>query len=180
MTAVASNEKFKKLLVNQIPALLRYANALTGNASGAEDLLQDCLERALLKKEQWNPEQKLSTWLHTILHNIFIDQYRRTKNAPPFDNIDVDSSTSIHSNPLTSIELLEVERKIAKLPAEQREVLLLVTLAGLDYKSVSEIIDAPMGTVMSRLHRARKALAETPAQVSRIRRQKTSDEVLEI
>jgi len=180
MKSVASTDKFKKLLVNQIPALLRYATALTGNISSAEDLTQDCLERALIKQEQWNSEKKLSTWLHAILHNIFIDQYRRSKIAPMMDSLDIDSAGASHSNPLKSIELQEVERFIAKLPAEQREVLLLVTLMGLDYKTVSEIIDAPVGTVMSRLHRARKSLAENQSPGKSAQKQTLSDEVLEI
>ena len=184
MKSVASTDQFKKLLVNQIPALLRYAIALSGNISAAEDLLQDCLERALIKKDQWHPEKKLSTWLHSILHNIFVDQYRRDKKSPLSNDVNVEETMASQSNPFNSLELDEVERDIANLPEEQREVLLLVTLMGLDYKSVSEIVNAPLGTVMSRLHRARKALADKQDQaiapMKKRGEQKMSDEILEI
>jgi RNA polymerase sigma-70 factor (ECF subfamily) len=168
-------DEYKKLLVGQIPSLLRYATALTGNPVHAEDLLQDCLERALKKSAQWNPEKKLSTWLHTILHNLFVDQYRRQKNSPLTDNGGIDHSSVSQSNQLDFIQLQEVKQHIANLPEEQREVLLLVSLQGMDYKTVSEIVDAPMGTVMSRLHRARKALIAKHGNESNL-----TEEVLDI
>lgn len=170
-----SLDEYKKLLVGQIPALLRYATALTGNPVHAEDLLQDCLERALKKSAQWNPDKKLSTWLHTILHNLFIDQYRRQKNSPLSDNGGLEHTSVSHSNQFDFVHLQEVREHIAALPEEQREVLLLVSLQGMDYKTVSEIVDAPMGTVMSRLHRARKTLIAKHSSEA-----KPAEEVLDI
>jgi len=170
MKSVASTDKFKKLLLNQLPALLRYATALTGSADAAEDLLLACIERALAKKEQWNSEQKLSTWLFCILHKVNLEQESHQDAK----------ATLARPTSINTIQRDELERKITALPFDQRETLLLVTLVGLDYKAVSEIVEAPVSSVMSRLHSARKALLETNKPMRRPLKKSSSDEILEI
>lgn len=154
-------DDFKRQLVEQIPVLMRFATALTGNASTAEDLLQDCLERTLNRGHLWDQSRSLKTWLFTIMRNIYIDQYRRNANAPTLEPIYPDSD--IHGIPPSHDEYLathELNIALARLPVEQREVILLVGLEGLGYKEVSDILDVPVGTIMSRLHRARQQLRQ--------------------
>lgn len=142
-----------------IPALRRYARALAGSADRADDLVQDCLERAIRKRALWRAEAgDLRAWLFTMMLNLFrnnIRQERRTGFAP---------LTALPDEPVQRpaqpgrLALAEVARAIDLLPAEQREVLLLVVLEGVSYAEAAKIAGIPIGTVMSRLGRARATL----------------------
>lgn len=142
-----------------IPALRRYARALAGSPDRADDLVQDCLERAIRKQALWRPEAgDLRAWLFTMLLNLFrnaIRRERRVSFAP------LETGLAEPGQPASQpgrLALTEVARAIDRLPAEQREVLLLVVLEGVSYAQAAEIAGIPIGTVMSRLARARASL----------------------
>ena len=159
MTTVASMDKFKKLLTSQIPGLLRYTHALTGSLSDAENLLSACLEYALLNKNRWNPEQKLSNWLYAIVHKIFVAQ------EPTGGKLEFRPSGRIDLPADPEDERLQI--LLAQLPSAQREIFLLVTLMELDYASIADICDTTSNEVMLHLHAARKAILSTREQAAR-------------
>lgn len=162
-------------VIAYIPRLRRYARALLrGDAGAADDLVQDCLERALGRLALWRRGTDLQAWLFTIMHNLYVNQLRRAHHTPalaPLTPETEDVSSPPGGNP---VFLPELERAMTLLPPEQREVLLMVVLEGLSYRQVSAILGIPAGTVMSRLARAREGLrraldGETQAVLRRIK-----------
>jgi RNA polymerase sigma-70 factor (ECF subfamily) len=147
-------------VVELIPRLRRYARALLkGDAYAADDLVDDCLERALSRWNYWQKGSNLRAWLFTIMHNIYANQVRRAVNGPQFVELPEDNSSGSAPCRIESPLILgDLQRALDQLPPEQREILLLVGLEGLRYQEVASILDLPMGTVMSRLSRARKQL----------------------
>lgn len=141
-----------------IPRLRRYARALTGDRARADDLVQDTLERALVKYHLWQPGSNLRAWLFTIMHNVFINQLR-AQPAGMTDGLD-DESALMAVRPTQSdwLEVRDLQAALQQLPAEQRAVLLLVGLEQMTYEETSSVLGIPMGTVMSRLSRARGRL----------------------
>jgi RNA polymerase sigma-70 factor, ECF subfamily len=142
-----------------VPALRRYARALTRDADRADDLVQDCLERAIRKRALWKPTGPLRAWLFRILLNLYRNQLRLTRRRGehvPVDLLVVEPSVA-PAQP-GRIALAEMSRAIETLVAEQREALLLVVLEGLSYAEAADVLEIPMGTLMSRLGRARAAL----------------------
>jgi RNA polymerase sigma-70 factor (ECF subfamily) len=142
-----------------VPALRRYARALTRNADRADDLVQDCLERAIRKRRLWAPTGPLQAWLFRILLNLYrndIRSERRRGEHVPVESLLVEPSTPA-AQP-GRIALAEMARAIDQLPDDQREALLLVVLEGVSYEEGATILGIPIGTLMSRLSRARAAL----------------------
>ena len=139
-----------------IPRLRRYARALTGDTLLADDLVQDTLERALTKRHLWRQGSDLRAWMFTIMHNVFVNQIRaRAKDA----TVALDSEAfevASHTSPLDMLEVGDIDAAIRRLSAEQREVLLLIALEQLSYGETAQALGIPVGTVMSRLHRARE------------------------
>lgn len=152
-------QEFRQLLITQIHGLMRYALALLGNYSSAEDLVQDCMEHALGKYDQWDRSRSIKPWLFRILHNIFIDNQRKNATSPIVNADEDEILAAVAPSQPDLLALRDVSRHLASLPPEQREVLLMVSLGGLEYKEIGKIIGVPVGTVMSRLHRARKQLS---------------------
>jgi RNA polymerase sigma-70 factor (ECF subfamily) len=148
-------------LVALIPRLRRYARALCGDGQRADDLVQDTLERAIGKWSLWRQGSDLRAWLFTIMHNVFVNQIRRASRDPvptdPATLAEMDLPGSAVADTLTQVG--GIERALARLPEEQREVLLLVALEGMSYEEVARTLDVPAGTVMSRLSRGRARLA---------------------
>lgn len=146
-------------IVAHIPRLRRYAQALVkGHNVIVDDLVQDSLERALARSHQFREGTDLRAWLFTIMHNVYANQVRRISNGPDFvefpetiDKMTVDTSTS-------KLELRDLQQAISMLPLEQRKILLLVTLEGLPYQQVADMLRIPVGTVMSKLSRTRQHL----------------------
>jgi RNA polymerase sigma-70 factor (ECF subfamily) len=137
-----------------IPALRRFARALSRDAETADDLVQDTLVRALRAEHLFHGGD-LRTWLFTILLNLDRNRRRGLARRPHLAVIeDVDPP----SEPTSDGTARDIERAVALLPPEQREVLLLVALEGMSYREASEVQGVPIGTVMSRLSRARNAL----------------------
>lgn len=144
----------------QIPQLRRYARALTDDAWAADDLVQDTLERACDRWQLWKAGSDLRAWLFTLMHNLFIDGARRAKRQAG-QRIDIDDAAPELAAPAGATEqVLDLQRCLQRLPEEQREVLLLVTLQDLSYEEVARVTGTPVGTVMSRLSRARSRLRE--------------------
>lgn len=144
-------------IVAEIPSLRRYARALTGRADAADDLVQETLARALDRWRFWQRERALRPWLFSIMHNLHIDGARRGQRVDYRADDELpelaqrDASTD-------GLALRDLDRALAQLPIDQREVLLLVALEDLAYADVASALGIPVGTVMSRLSRARARL----------------------
>lgn len=149
-------------LVAQIAGLRRYARVLTGDAWTADDLVQDTLERACSKWRLWAADSNLRAWLFTLMHNQFVSQLRRSaRQSAAGTAVDLDDVAHELQDGSTAADLtLDIERCLQRLPEEQRAVLLLVSVEDLSYNEVARIIGVPLGTVMSRLSRARSRLRE--------------------
>ncbi len=147
-------------LVGHIPDLRRYARALTGDAWAADDLVQDTLERACARWQLWAAGSDLRAWLFTLMHNLFVDGVRRAVRQQG-QRVDVEDASNELVAPAAGIDqALDLHRCLLRLPEDQREVLLLVSLQDLGYEDVARITGVPVGTVMSRLSRARSRLRE--------------------
>jgi RNA polymerase sigma-70 factor, ECF subfamily len=158
-TAGCSMEEFGKRFEAEIPRLRRYARALTRNRIAADDLVQDSLERGLAKRHLWRQETNLRAWLFTVMHNQFVNQVRRgVREGIAISVSDSDPSAIREADQGKRLELRDLDRALARLPEEQRSVVLLIGLEGMSYAAVAEVIGIPVGTVRSRLSRARTAL----------------------
>ena len=146
----------RELITAEIPRLRRYARALTGDASRADDLVQDTLERALSRFSLWRPGN-LRAWLFTIMHNIFVNQIKAAAHVDYLAD-DLLPDLPLRATQTDNLELRDLDRALGRLSADQREVLLLVGLEDLSYEETARIIGSPIGTVMSRLSRGRERL----------------------
>jgi RNA polymerase sigma-70 factor (ECF subfamily) len=146
-------------LVEQIPGLRRYARALVGDKHQADDLVQDCLARALSRLGLWTAGSDMRAWLFTIMHNLFVNHCRKQGSQPPLFALDEVAEQPRKGEQTDQLlHLSDLENGLRALSHEQREVLLLVSLEGLSYQQVAEVLNIPIGTVMSRLHRGRNQL----------------------
>ena len=155
------SDQFRDQLVALLPRLRRFARGLAGTESQADDLVQAACERALTRQHQFQEGTRFDSWMYRIVQTIWIDQIRARDTRKEDGEIDAERFGS--DTPVRHVEarlaLEEVQRAIAHLPAEQRSALMLVTVDGLSYKEAAEIAAVPVGTIMSRLARARVALA---------------------
>ena len=142
------------LIVPYIPNLRRYARALVGDRDGADDLVQDTLERAVRKFHLWRPGD-LRAWLFSIMHNVFVNQLKARKISP---DVEIDETFAAPASSVSGLDLQDLQRALGTLAPEQREVVLLVALEDMSYADVSKALGIPMGTVMSRLSRGRDRL----------------------
>ena len=146
-----------RALLAHVPGLRRYAAALAGNAADADDLVQDCIERALARHDSLREPDSLGRWLRTILHNLYVTKLRRRGAASvPIEDFAEDLALSVP--PEDQGQIRDLVRALSTLSVEHRQVLLLISLEGLSYREVAEVLDIPIGTVMSRLARARERL----------------------
>jgi len=144
-----------------IPALRRYARALMRDRASADDLVQDCLERAVSRWHQ-RRDGDVRAWLFTILHNLAVNQFRKSASRGrhvPIDETNEDSFGEAASQE-QKLMYQDVLAKLARLPEDQREVLLLVAVEDLSYAEAANVLGIPVGTVMSRLSRARERLQQ--------------------
>jgi RNA polymerase sigma-70 factor, ECF subfamily len=150
----------------EIPRLRRYARALTRDVATADDLVQDCLTRALGKLHLWHEGTDLRAWLFTILHNQHVNHIRRAvREGAAVGLNDKEPLLSRAPQQGKSLELRDLERALAKLPEEQRSVILLVGLEGMRYEEVAAVLDVPVGTIRSRLSRGRETLRRLTGSV---------------
>ena len=149
---------FSHLIIEQIPGLRRYARALTGGQKeNADDLVQDTLERAYLKWHLFRLGSDLRPWLFSIMHNVFINNWRiQVARASP--GITDTWESSAPASQLSHVQVNETLAAVGQLAPELREVLILVTVETFSYSETAKILDIPIGTVMSRLSRARSQL----------------------
>lgn len=146
-------------VLEHVTALRRYALLLVGNRHDAEDLLQETLARVLVHLRAFKPVRDLRAYLYATLHNLFVDGHRRQRNT----NHDIRVEEVVErlvapASQLDRLELRDLVRALGRIPAEQREVVLLVGFEGLSYNEAARVLDIPIGTVMSRLSRGREAL----------------------
>jgi len=144
-------------ITQHIPRLRRYARALTGERSAADDLVQDTLERALSRFHLWRQGSDLRAWLFTIMHNIYVNQ-TRSRIRHPQEPLDDSAADELRAREPDWGELRDIEEALRRLPGEQRSVLLLVGLEQFSYEEAARVLDIPLGTVMSRLSRGRERL----------------------
>jgi len=154
---------FERALLDLLPRLRRFARALTIDAADADDLCQIALERALKAEAQWEKGSRLDSWMYRIMRNCWIDEIRaRRRRAETFvaEEQGISVGNADDRGIEARVELGHVDRAMAALPPEQREVIALILVEGLAYKEAAELLDLPMGTITSRLVRGRQALME--------------------
>jgi RNA polymerase sigma-70 factor (ECF subfamily) len=147
-------DEFEILLTQQIPRLRRYARVLSGSAMHADDLVQDTLERSWSRRHLWRAGTDLRAWVFTVMHNIYVNRNRRREYDRAHDGIEPPCPPTQERH----MEMRDLDRALAKLTADQREILLLVAVEEMRYADVAAILNLPIGTVMSRLSRAREHL----------------------
>ncbi len=150
----------RQAVIEEIPGLRRFARALCGNQTLADDLVQDCLERALGKLHLWQQNTNMRAWLFTILRNIYINQLRSSARRPNEYSYDEQQEMMAGTAPTQGqgLFLRDLESALNMLPEQQREVIILIGVEGVNYKDASQILGIPIGTVMSRLSRGRHTL----------------------
>jgi RNA polymerase sigma-70 factor, ECF subfamily len=149
----------ERLIAEQIPRLRRYARALIGDPVRSDDLVQEALVRGLSRSHLWQPGTDIRAWMFTILHNIHVNNQRQRHARAEYQEL-VDDQPEM-ATPATqeqSLAIRDLARALQLLPEPQRQVVLLVGLEGMNYKSVAAVLEIPVGTVMSRLHRGRESL----------------------
>jgi len=156
-------EPVEAQLIALLPRLRRFALGLTGSRDEADDLVQAACERALTRLHQWQPDTRLDSWMFRIIKTIWIDQWRSDKARG--EHVDLDSvqpPTGSNGRHVTEVQntLEAVCRAMEQLPEDQRLVLILVSVDGLSYEEAAAVLETPVGTIMSRLARARRRLHE--------------------
>lgn len=149
-----------RLVEPLIPQLRRYARAMLRNPAEADDLVQDCLLRVIDRWHQRRADGNARSWVFTILHNLTINHLRQKTRRGPHLNLE-DVAAGFATSPATQeagLSHRDLRKSLAALPEEQRSVLLLVTVEDLSYAEAAKVLGIPIGTVMSRLARARERL----------------------
>ena len=142
----------------------RYARVLTGDATRADDLVQDALARAWEKRRLWAAGTDLRAWLFTVMHNVFVNQRALARHERHHVSLDAEGEGGdawripVRDMQYTRVELAELMQHVGRLPADQREVLVLAVVEELRYEEIATVLNIPVGTVMSRLSRAREKL----------------------
>ena len=148
---------FGRLLEKEIPRLRRYARALTRDRSRADDLVQDTLVRAIANQRRWQRGTDLRAWLFTIMHNQNVNNVRRSVREGIAVTVG-EAYLMVRSDATGVLSLRDFDRVLARIPEEQRQVILLIGLEGASYEEAAAILDVPAGTVRSRLSRGRESL----------------------
>ena len=157
------DETTRQALIALIPRLRRFARVLTGNLADADDVVQASLEKAMLNLDQWQPGTRLDSWLFRIARNTWVDDRRRAHNSKGHDDIGEridlagDDGVAVAE---ASAEARMVRAAVDRVPVEQRDVVALVMLEEYSYREAADMLGLPIGTVMSRLSRAKAALAK--------------------
>lgn len=160
----SESDLLRSQIVSLLPRLRRFAIALTGTVADGDDLVQDTVERALKNLHQWERGTRMDSWMFRIAKNRYIDTRRSAKRAPSVSTDNIENTehsistdgASIAENRLTLARVLEA---LQTLPDEQREAAVLVLIEGFSYKEAAEFLEIPIGTITSRIARAREALS---------------------
>lgn len=155
-------DQIKAEMIALLPRLRAFARSLTRAADTADDLVQQTVEKGLRNLDAYTPGTRLDAWLFRIMRNTWIDTVRARRDTETIDDAGEAAMTGEDGRTTTEarLHLAEVERAMADLPADQRAVLMLVCVEGMRYREVAQALEIPEGTVMSRLSRARRALAD--------------------
>jgi RNA polymerase sigma-70 factor (ECF subfamily) len=151
-------DEIRARMVAALPRLRRFAYALTGSTEQGDDLVQETCLRALSRVERWQPGTRLDSWMYRIAQNIWLDRMRANKVRGEVVDVDVVEELPGLDVTESQLALEEVDAALGLLPSEQRAVIALVCIEGISYKEAAEITGVPIGTIMSRLARARQAL----------------------
>lgn len=167
-------DEIAKLIEPQIPALRRYAFALVRSHEAADDLVQDCLERALSRWYLRRQNGDLRAWLFTMLRNLYINAYHRQQRRGFHVALDEATVPTVAPNQTNQLEVRDVLSALDNLPEDHKSILLLIGVEDLSYEETAKVLGVPIGTVMSRLSRARQSLRAllNGARVAPIRRVK--------
>jgi RNA polymerase sigma-70 factor, ECF subfamily len=153
---------FRSQLIAELPYLRRFARGLCGDSSLADDLVQDCVERALSKSHLYDPSRPLRAWLYAILRNLFISGLRRNGRLQVSKTVDdlQGGEDAVAPDQESGLSVGLIAQALDTLPPQQREIIVLVSLEEMSYREAAEIVGVPIGTVMSRLSRARSQLQD--------------------
>lgn len=150
-------------LVTLLPRLRRFAFTLTGTLDEADDVVQSACERALAKRDQFDPATRLDSWMFTIVRNVVIDRSRRGKlrRAEALDDVEGEAGFDARIEEQTAArqDLKRVQQEYRRLPEEQQTLIAMIAIDGVSYQEAASTLNIPIGTVMSRLSRARRRLA---------------------
>ena len=150
----------KAAILAEMPRLRRYARALLRDRDAADDLVQDCLERALLRLDNWQTGENPRRWLFTIMHHLFVDQMRKARRRSEVVMLTLDDSEALSSPAVQadSVASREIVDALEALSPERRSALLMVGVEGFSYAEAASILGIPAGTLMSRIARGREEL----------------------
>lgn len=156
-------ERTRQELIALIPRLRQFARVLTGNLADADDVVQICLEKAMRNMHQWQDGTRLDRWVMTIAKNVWLDDRRLAKNKTPHDDV-TEQVMLAGDDGLAIVEQRDQNRVVRAavdaLPEDQRILVGLVILEGYSYRDAADMLDIPIGTVMSRLSRAKSILGD--------------------
>ena len=161
-----SPDQFKSEMIALLPRLRRFAMSLTRSSADADDLLQDAVTTALQKWKHYDPAQPLDRWLFRVLRNLWISETRKRKVRQGEGQIPAEEATElrVESDLDTKMTAKQVHQKLSELDPDMAQPLMLVCAEGYSYREVSDLLGIPVGTVMSRIHRARKLLTDSLAE----------------
>ncbi len=158
-------------ILAELPRLRRYARALVRDRDVADDLVQDCIEKALTRMEGWQSGDNPRRWLFTIMHNLFVDQLRKMKRRGVSVSYEETGGSALMTEPsqLDNIAAREVLQALQAIAPDRRSALVLVAVEGLTYAEAATVLGIPAGTVMSRIARGREELRKELEDASRRR-----------
>ncbi len=154
----AASDSFKRELLAVVPHLRAFARGLCGRSDYADDLVQETMVKAWSARDRFNPGTSMRAWTFVILRNVFLSEMRRNRFRGEYDPVAADRIMAIGADQEGPIHLSDMQRALQMLPAERREALLLVGAGGFSYEEAAEIAGCAVGTVKSRVARARVAL----------------------
>jgi len=164
-------DEVKWLMAREIPRLRRFALTLVDTPEEADDLVQDCLERAIRKRHLWRRHGSIRSWLYRVLYNVFVNQgihrQRRRRQLPITGDAESDAQLSAPARQEDGIAVQDISEAMDRLPDDQRAVIVLVAVEGFSYDEAAAAMDVPVGTIRSRLSRGREQLRELYAERDR-------------
>jgi RNA polymerase sigma-70 factor (ECF subfamily) len=159
-SAALDDSAFKREIITLIPFLRAFARSLAGNAAWADDLAQEAMLKAWNARRSFQPGTNLKAWAFVILRNHFYSEKRRAWRQVAWDQEKAERTLTAISNPIAALELDELRRALLELPDAQRDALVLVGAGGFSYDEAAQICGCAVGTIKSRIYRARAALAD--------------------
>lgn len=159
---VSDQSNFKKDMIALLPRLLRFARTLTRSQADADDLVQEACLKAIANQDQWDPSQDLDRWMFRIARNLWFSELRKRKVRVGTGQVDAEEANELQVDSQGEAQVFasEIRASVSALPSELSSALMLVCSEGYSYREAAEMLEIPIGTVMSRIHRARKILSE--------------------